>query len=365
MIQTLGRQIESARVPSQRYYSDTDRTRRAASVVLLVVGAAGLALLVRLALDGFSMAMVFLAVPPAILIAICFRFLRNVVAGIDVDLDQRRYSLIRNGKPAGAGALDELGPLRVTREVTTVKASRPEKMDSTSISYAVRPAGYGFLTLYSMKSPGRARQKMEALARKWRVSCRSLDGPVRAYEHLDTPLHVRLRDDPEARTPTTLNPDWRVEIGAIFRGHAIVSHHRSFAPLAGSAVFAIAPILLIAGTGGNLLSGIRQMSADPLGQVLLALGTVVAGVMAWKIVQGVLDTFHPGSIEINDRGVTYRWSRMDFDRIEEITTGLGIEIVGDRRVLAIPASFCPPAAVKPVAHELQRLILEAATKRGL
>lgn len=350
---------------TKRYYSDTDRTRRTAGIVLVVAGGLFLGLLSRVALGGVSTALVLFTTLPLLMIGIGIRFLRHVVAGIDVDLDQRRYSLIRDGKPAGSGALDELGPLRVSRKETTIKSSHPEKMDSTSVSYEVKPAGYGFLTLYSLKSPGRARQKMEALARKWRLSCRSLDGPVRAYEHLDAPLHVRLRDDREARTPVLLNPEWRVAVAEIFRGHAIVSHHRSFAPLAGSAVFVIGPILLIAGTGGNLASGVRQMVGDLLGQVLLALGGVVAGVLAWKIVQGVLDTFRPGTIEINDRGVSYRWSRLKFDQIEEVTAAHRIEIVGDRRVLAIPAAFCPPAAVKPIAHELQRLILETATKRGV
>ena len=53
-----------------------------------------------------------------------------------------------------------------------------------------------------------------------------------------------------------------------------------------------------------------------------------------------------------------------FDRIEEINAGSRIEIVGDRSVVAIPSSFCPRDAVPPVAHELQRLILEVATRRG-
>jgi hypothetical protein len=352
-------------VPSKRYYSDTDRTRRAGGALLVVVGLLILALLLRLALGGVSTALAVLVIVPLLLIGIGARFLRHVVAAFDVDLGQRRYSLIRDGKPAGGGALDELGPLRVTREETTVVASNPEAMDRTYVRYKVKPAGFGFFSFHSLKSPRRARRKMEALARKWRLSCRSLDGPVRAYEHLDAPLHVRLRDDREARTPVTLDPDWRVTVGEIFRGHAMVSRHRSFAPLLNSAVYALFPALLLFFAGGGLLSEIRRMLHDTPGQVLVALGTAVAGVVAWKILHGLLDTFRPGTITIDDRGVAYRWSRLKFDRIEEVTVGQRIEIVGDRRVLAIAESFCPHEARKTIAHELQRLIVETATKRGL
>ena len=188
---------------------------------------------------------------------------------------------------------------------------------------------------------------------------------MRAYEHIDAPLHVRLREDAEARTTLTLDPGWHVTLLPIFRGHALVSRHRSYDPLVSSAAYVVMPILVIAYTRGNVFSLFREMLADPLGQVLAALGAVVAGVFAWKVAEGVLNTYRPGTIEIDDNGVRYRWSRMRFDRIEEITTGGRIEIVGDRRTVAIAESFCPRAAMKPVAHELQRLILEAAAKRGV
>lgn len=351
----------------QRYYSGTDRTRRMAGVVLALVGALLLALLVRLGLGGASTALILLAVVPVLLIGIGVHFLRHVVAAIDVDLAQRRYSLIRDGRPGGGGMLDELGPLRVSREERIVTSSDGEGASRTVVTYDVKPAGIGFLSLYSMKSPGRARRKMEAMARRWRLSCRSLDGPVRAYEHLDAPLHVRLRDDADARRVVALDPQWKVKATEIFRGHALVSTHRSWEPLAGSIVFAVIPIGLIAyGAHVNALpDGIGPLLGDPLGRVLLGLGSVVACVLAWKIAEGLLDTFRPGTIEINDRGVSYRWRRMAFDRIEEVTAGHRIEIVGDRRVISIAASFCPHAARRPVAHELQRLILEAATRRGL
>ena len=350
----------------RRYYSDTDRTRRAGGALLVVVGLSILALLLRLAMDGVSTALVLLAVVPLLLIGIGARFLSHVVAAFDIDLDQRRYSLVRNGKPAGGGALDELGPLRVVREQTTVESSGSDGASSrTHVRFKVKPAGFGFFSFDSLKSPRRARRRMEELARRWRLSCRSLDGPVRPFDHLDAPLHERLRNDAAARTPAELDPEWRISITPIFRGHAVTSRHRSFEPLWDNAVYAFLPVAVLFTTGGNPVSAAREMVHDPFGRVLLGLAGVVAGVMAWKLSFALLDTFRPGTIAIDDHGVAYRWSRMKFDRIEEVTTGQRIEIAGDRKVLALPVSFCPHEAKTRVAHELQRLILEAATRRGL
>ena len=351
---------------AKRYYSDVDKTRRAAGAIFALAGGGGLGLTLWSALDGFSAATVVVAVVLLAFLLLGLRFLTHVNAAVDVDLEQRTYALIRDGKPGGGGALDELGPLRVQRVERFYRSSDSSRSDRRRVSYVVKPAGTGYLELYSMGSPGRARQKMEKLARKWKVSCRSMDGPVRAAEHLDSPLHVRLRDDPAARIPATLKPEWRVGIGPIFRGHAIVSHHRSFAPLMTVAVFAGIAVFVLFNGGFDLSpETLRSMWADGLGRVFLGLGAVVALIVLGQAAKALLDTFHPGAIEVNDRGVSYRWSRMKFSQIEEITTGHRIEIVGDRRILAIPASFCPPAAVKPVAHELQRLILEAAPKAGV
>ena len=65
---------------------------------------------------------------------------------------------------------------------------------------------------------------------------------------------------------------------------------------------------------------------------------------------------------MTDRGVAYRGRRLPFADIEKVTAGVPIEVVGDRRILTLPASFCPPPATGAVAHELQRLIIEVAPK---
>jgi hypothetical protein len=63
---------------------------------------------------------------------------------------------------------------------------------------------------------------------------------------------------------------------------------------------------------------------------------------------------------VTDRGVSYRFSRMPFREIEEVTSQFPVEVVGDRRSLVLGTTFCPPAATEAVAHELQRLIIEVA-----
>ena len=93
---------------------------------------------------------------------------------------------------------------------------------------------------------------------------------------------------------------------------------------------------------------------------LLLLPFVILSMLAYFF-KGVLDTFFPGTVRIDDRGVAYRGRRMTFNRVEEVTTTSPIEIVGDQRILRLAETFCPRAAVEPVVHELQRLIVEVGS----
>ena len=347
----------------QRYRSAEDRTRRIAGVGLVLFSSVPLALLMWAAIDERSTAAAVIALLPAGLIALGVRLVTHVKAALDVDLLRRRYTLIRDGKTAGDGALDDLGPLRVTMETQTIKASRPEDSDRHVVRYKIKPAGYGFLSLYSLKTPGGARRKLETLARKWNLPCRALDGAVRAPHDVDVPLHVRLRDDDAARAPVPLRPEWRVGIGPIPGGHAIVSHNRAFRPLAESLVMVGVPVVILAYNGGDVAAFVRNGMEQANGQAVLALMAAMACGVLWHGVTSVREALQPGAIEITDRGVRYRGSRMAFDRIEEITSAGSIEIVGDRDVLTIAEWFCPREAVEPVAHELQRLIIETAPAR--
>ena len=186
---------------------------------------------------------------------------------------------------------------------------------------------------------------------------------MRAADALDEPLHERLRDDREAVVAAPLRPEWGLRIEPIFRGHAIVSTHRSWAPLSQSALIAIVPLVVLGGAARTgLTSIVQEASGDLLDRVFLGLMAVVGVALLWTLGQGARDTLFPGAVRVTERGVSYRGRRMTFGEIEEVTAEVPIEIVGDRRILTLPVSFCPRAAVASVAHELQRLILEVAPK---
>ena len=346
----------------KRFLSATDRARRVGGALMIAIAAFSLAIVIWMAvLGGVTVGLAVFALFPAALIAVAV-WLFRVSAALDVDLEQRRYTVVRNGQKAGEGALDELGPLRVTYEVRSTRSSDSGR---TSYHYLVKPAGFGFLELHDESSSGRARKKMEALARRWSLPCRALDGEVRAPGDLDVPLHVRLRDDLEARTVVPLRPEWRVGIGPVFRGHAIVSQNRSWQPLVQSVVLLAIALYVIIDGDLDLVSLAREMSEQLVGQVILGAAALAVAWGLWKIWHAVRAATQPSTIEIGERGVSYGGSRLAFDHIEEITTSDGIEIVGDRGILTIPGWFCPREAVGPVVHELKRLILETAAKAPL
>jgi hypothetical protein len=346
----------------QRFLPEVARTRRAAGWVFIVIGVFFAAWLSWSAITAGRVngtTLVFIALPALLAVwGLRLAFRHEVV--VEVDLDQRTYAVIRDGKPGGSGPLDDLGPLAVSRRAHVLSTGEERR---TVVEYVVSPAAHSKIDLYVRATPGKARRKMEALGRAWRLPCRSYGGAVRAAEALDQPLHERLRNDREARVEAPLRPEWGVRIEPIFRGHAIVSTHRSWAPLTQGALIALVPIVIVGATSSTgLLSTFREASGDLLDRVLLGLMAVVGVALLWKLGRGALDTFFPGTVRVTERGVSYRGRSMAFGKIEEVIANLPIEIVGDRRILTLPVSFCPREAVEPVAHELQRLILEVAPK---
>lgn len=279
---------------AQRFLPDVDRTRRAAGVIFLSVGGL-IAVLVGWAATVFgrvtATTIVFIAVPAALAaLGARLAFRREVV--IDVDPDQR-----------------------------------------TVVEYVVNASAHSKIDLYVLETPGKARRKMGALARAWRLPCRSYGGVVRAAGALDQPLHERLRDDREAMVAAPLRPEWGLRIESIFRGHAIVSTHRSWAPLSQGAFIALAPLVVLWATSSTgLISTLREASGDLLDRVLLGLMAVVGVALLWKLGQGARDTFFPGAVRVTERGVSYRGRRMAFADIEEVTSGVPIKVVGDRRI---------------------------------
>jgi hypothetical protein len=349
-------------VAVQRFLTDVERTRRNAGWVLLALAGFVTA---ALAYGSFVSGrvtvttIVFIAVFAGLsALAARLAFRRDVV--IEIDLDQRRYTVIRRGKPAAAGALDDLGPLVVSERIRTSGTGSNRR---TVREYPVNPSAHAKIDLYVQTSASQARRKAEALARAWGLPCRSLGGEVRAPKDLDTPLHERLRDDAEAAASRPLRPEWGVRIEPVFRGHAMISTHRAYGPLVQSAFLALLPMVVLVGAiRGGLIAPLPDSTGDLLDRVFFGLMAVVAVALIWKLAQGARDTFFPGTVHVTDRGVAYRGRRMTFADIEEITAVVPIEVVGDRRTLTLPASFCPPAAAGAVAHELQRLIVEVAPK---
>ena len=342
----------------QRFRSDTDRTRLGAGWIFmaLAAGLTGWIASVEIQAGRINVTgIVFYALLGG-LFYMGLRLIRPKDL-FEIDAERRTYVVIRNGTKAGSGSLDALGPLEVRQRVRTTGMGDTRK---TYIEYVVVGAVHSQVDLYSGRTAGKARRKMERLARAWGLPGRSLGGAVRGADQLDTPLHQRLRDDPEARKESPLPPEWGIRIEPLSLGYAMRSTLRSWAPLRTSgAILALVLFALFRSSPSTLLAALREQQ-DLLQQVLLGGMGVVALVFLWLLARGVRDTFFPGTVRITDRGVSYRFSRMALREIEELTATYPIELIGDRRTLMLGETFCKPGAVKTVAHELQRLIIEVA-----
>jgi hypothetical protein len=167
-----------------------------------------------------------------------------------------------------------------------------------------------------------------------------------------------MRSDSAAHVPATLQPSWGLAIEPLSLGHAIRSRRRSWGPLIGS-VAGLGLVWVVSRSATS--SGIVGSLSDPedlMGHVFAGLFAVLVLVFLGMFVQGIRDAFFPGAVLVTDRGVSYRFSRMSFREIEEITSDGPVEIVGDRRSIRLGTTFCPNEANGAVAHEIQRLILE-------
>jgi hypothetical protein len=345
----------------QRFLTDVDRTRRGAGAIFMAVavGLAGWIASIEIRagrVNGTGL------VAYALLGGLGYLGWRLFQPKnfFEIDVQQRTYSVFRNGTKSGSGPLDALGPLEVTQRHVSTGNEYDRK---TSIVYVVRAAAHSKLDLYSTRTAGQARRKMESLARARHVSCRSLGGAVRGPDDLDVPLHQRLRDDPEARKAADLRPEWGLRIEPLSLGYAMHSTLRSWASLrtSGFILAAAAFALLRSPVSGvqSILSSLRE-EGDLVMPVLAGLMGVVVLVLLWIAARGVRDTFFPGTVRVTDRGVSYRGSRIAFREIEEVTATFPIELIGDRRSLTLGETFCSPGAAKAVAHEIQRLIIEVA-----
>jgi len=342
----------------QRVRSDVDRTRLVVGAVFIAIATVLIVWLARAVFQAGRIrvaGLVYLALFGG-LFYLGLRLLRPKDV-FDIDVERRTYTVIRNGAKAGAGSLDELGPLEV-REY--VYRSGINRTGTPLVQYIVSAAIHSQIELCQVRSAGKARRRMEKLARAWGLPSRSLGGDLRKADQLDLPLHERLRDDAEARKESPLRPEWGIRIEPLSLGYAMHSTLRSWTHLASSAGILIVGLYVAARSSPLAAIAEARESHDLFPQILLGGFAVVVLAFLVMVVTGVRDTFFPGTVRITDRGVSYRFSRMAFREIEELTTSHPIELIGDRRSLKLGATFCRPGAAKSVAHELQRLIIEVA-----
>jgi hypothetical protein len=307
----------------QRVRSDVDRTRLFVGAVFIAVATVLIVWLARAVFQAGRIrvaGLVYLALFSG-LFYLGLRLLRPKDV-FDIDVERREYVVIRNGVKAGAGSLDELGPLQV-REY--VYRSGINRTGSPLVQYIVSAAIHSQIELCQVRSAGQ-----------------------------------RLRDDAEARKESPLRPEWGIRIEPLSLGYAMHSTLRSWTHLASSAGVLIVGLYVAVRSSPLAAIAEARESHDLFPQILLGGFAVIALAFLGMVVTGVRDAFFPGTVRITDRGVSYRFSRMAFREIEELTASHPIELIGDRRSLELGATFCRPGAVKSVAHELQRLIIEVA-----
>jgi hypothetical protein len=343
---------------AQRFRSDVDRTRLAVGGTLVAIALLLTVWLVRVEIRAGRVSVTALVMLTlfAGLFYLGLRLLRPKDL-FEIDVERRTYTVIRDGTKAGAGPLDDLGPLEVKTSIYR-PADRPSA--TPLIQYMVCAAVHSQIDFCMVRSPGKARRKMEALARAWGVPSRSLGGAIRQPDQIDLPLHERLRDDADARKESPLPPESGIRIEPLSLGYAMHSTVRSWAPLHTSMVMLAIAIFLAARSSPLTFLREARASEDLIPQILLGGLGVVVLVFLCLTAAGVRDTFFPGTVRITDRGVSYRFSRMAFREIEELIASHPIELIGDRRTLKLGQTFGKPGAVKAVAHELQRLIIEVA-----
>src|SRR5215470_4850345 len=224
-------------MPVQRFRTDEERNRRGFGwtfVAAAVVLAGGLAW--RDFQSGrVPTTAVVLFTLFAGLFALGLRILLRTREAFDIDTDARTYALTEDFKPKARGPLDDLGPLEVEYRVRTVG---PIDKPRERREYVVHGKAHAKVDLYVETTAAKARRRLEALAKGWRLPSRTHGGAVRGPDELDVPLHDRLRGDDKARKPAPLRPDWGIVIEPLSLGYAVRSTNRSYRPVATSGLIA-------------------------------------------------------------------------------------------------------------------------------
>jgi hypothetical protein len=268
-----------------------------------------------------------------------------------IDLARRSLVVREGGRDQPPRELDSLGPLEVHMRAVVVRTKRRRR---TRYHFVIRGQGGEGLDLRSFETPGKARRELERMARAWRLPAKSHNGELRAASQLDVPLHQRLRARAHPPEAVALPPGAQVRLEPRGHGFALVSSHRS----ASYAVLPVMRLLVTIGTCVVILTISRDIEDLARWQGLLAalLFVFAAGTAVRRGLE-VLDALKPGELRIDPRGLAYRWSRIDMKDLEEVTSGLAIELVGDRKVVRLPPSFCPAGVVPLVVREIERCVM--------
>ncbi|MGK2856875.1 MAG: hypothetical protein ACSLFQ_06695 [Thermoanaerobaculia bacterium] len=349
----------------ERVLTDEARSRRGCGWVFifgagfLAIGATGGMLAARVVSIGAIIVIVALLG----VVALGLRFVVRPSDCIDVDLDARTFVQIRDHTRREERPLDSLGTLKVSQRSRTVRTKNGTR---TIIEYAVHPEGCAGVDFRVVKDRGEARVILEGLARRWKLPSVAWGGDVRQPHELDIPLHERLLFRRERREAVELRPEWNLRIEHLSPGYAIVSSHRDWIALLPALIPAV-PVGIVgyAFAGSGLLAQLRSPDRDLMDLIFGGVGLLILLGFVGYAAKLLRDVLWPGAIHVTPEGVRYRGRRMAFGEIEEIIGALSVEFVGDRRLLKVPATFCPPEAVSSLCSELERLILELAPAPGL
>lgn len=292
-------------------------------------------------------------------VALGLRFVFQPSDFVEVDLDARTYVHIRDHTRRDRRPLDDLAPLVVSERRRTVRTKNGTR---TVTEYAVHPEGRADLDFRVVKDRGEARLILEALARRWQLPSVAWGGELRQAGELDLPLYERLRRAGGAVGGAGIRPEWNLRVEPLSPGYAIVSTHRDYRQLIPYAILLVPAgfAALIFTRSGFLREFLGGGERDPV-SLLLGAGLLVLllGLLV-RVAAAVRDTFLPGTIRVTPEGVSYRGWSMPFEAIEEVIGAVSIEFVGDRRVLRVAPTFCPPEAVPALCEELERMIVELA-----
>jgi hypothetical protein len=254
----------------QRFRSDVDRTRRGAGWIFMAIAVGLASWLALLAGRVNATGIVFYAVMAGLFyLGLHLTRPKNL---FEIDAERRTYVVIRNGTNAGSGPLDALGPLEVRQQVRNTGTGDTRK---TYIEYVVVAALHSQVDLYSGRTSGKARRKMESMAarlgRPWPLA----RGSGAQRDQLDMPLHERLRDEADARKEAPLQPEWGIRIEPLSLGYAMHSTLRSWAPLRTSGLILLVALFALGRSSPSTFLSMLRESDDLMSQVLTGLFGIV------------------------------------------------------------------------------------------